>query len=384
MDQRRFVVVGAGIMGLWTALTLREMGHEVELIDAWEPGHPRATSADESRVIRCGYGGSRLYAGWARRSLDLWDRRQREWGVPLLHRCGVLWLVAREEAYARACIDDLMALRVPHEQMDGSHLERRYPQMRTRGIRWAILEPEAGALMARRACLALAARILAAGGRFRLAVAAAPSAAGAPGGALAAVRLRSGDRVDGDEFLFACGPWMPRLFPGLVGPKIRVTHKEVFYFGTPPGDDRFSAARLPIWMELGASCYGVPSLEGKGFKLHPDLQGRRVDPTRVDRTTSPVFLRMARRCLARRFPALRGAPVVETRVCQYEATADDHMIFDRHPVHRNVWLAGGGSGHCFKHGPVIGEMIADVMSRRSPEAIPEPLRLSHRPAGRNF
>ena len=141
---------------------------------------------------------------------------------------------------------------------------------------------------------------------------------------------------------------------------------------------------MPVWMELGKSCYGVPSLEGKGFKLHPDLQGRRVDPTRLERRTSARFLNMARACLRRRFPSLRAAPVIETRVCQYESTDDDHMIFDQHPDLADVWIAGGGSGHCFKHGPVIGEMVAEVLADGHSERIPAPFRLTHAPRGRNF
>lgn len=384
MAEARFVVVGAGVMGLWSALLLREMGHDVLLVDAWEPGHARATSGDENRVIRCGYGGSRLYAEWARRSLTLWEQRERQWRIPLLLRCGVLWMVAGEEPYARACQEDLEALKVPCERLDRDSFSRRYPQVRPAGIRWGLLEPESGALLARRACHALFAAFLRAGGRFQMARVLPPAAAVSKKNRLAGIRVAGGATIRGGDFLFAAGPWLPGLFPRLLGSRIRVTHKEVYYFGTPPGDDRFDAARMPIWMELGTHCYGLPSLEGKGFKMHPDLQGRRVDPTTLERRTSPRFLRMARECLSRRFPAMKDAPVVETRVCQYESTRDDHMIFDRHPGMENLWLAGGGSGHCFKHGPVIGEMIASTLENGDASSVPASLRLSHRPSGRNF
>ena len=384
MADGRFVVVGAGVMGLWSALLLRESGHDVLLVDAWEPGHARATSADENRVIRCGYGGSRLYAAWAQRSLAIWDRRQRDWEIPLLYRCGVLWMVAGQEAYARACQSDLEALGTHHERLDRRAFAKRYPQVRPAGIRWGLLEPDSGALMARRACHALYAAFTRAGGRFLMARVLAPAPGPGSSGRIRNVRLAGGGVIGGEDFLFAAGPWLPGLFPNLLSRRIRVTHKEVFYFGTPPGDDSFTGARLPIWMELGTDCYGVPSLEGKGFKMHPDLQGRVVDPTSLERRTSPRFLKMARECLRRRFPLMRDAPVVETRVCQYETTRDDHMIFDRHPDAPNIWMAGGGSGHCFKHGPVIGEMIAAAMETGDLSGVPASLRLAHRPEGRNF
>ncbi len=57
------------------------------------------------------------------------------------------------------------------------------------------------------------------------------------------------------------------------------------------------------------------------------------------------------------------APLIETRVCQYEQTPDSHFIVDRHPANENVWLLGGGSGHGFKHGPAVGEMMAELILR---------------------
>ncbi|HZI94507.1 MAG TPA: FAD-dependent oxidoreductase [Patescibacteria group bacterium] len=379
-----YLVVGAGIMGLWSALLLREAGHDVLLVDSWEPGHSRATSADENRVTRCGYGGSRMYAEWSLRSQRIWARREKSWGVPLFHRCGVLWMVTGEQHYAERCMDDLESLKIPHERLDRAVFERRYRQIRPQGIRWALLEPEAGALSARAACLALAGAFRQAGGRILMASVQPPAARVGRTARLRQVSCASGQVLRAGHYLFACGPWLPGMFPRLLGGRIKVSHKEVFYFGTPPGDDRFSAPRMPVWMELGAGCYGVPALEGKGFKVHPDLQGRRVDPTCLERRTSPRFLAMARECLRRRFPDLERSPVIETRVCQYEATADDHMIFDRHPGFDNVWIVGAGSGHCFKHGPVIGEMVAEVLTGGRIERIPSPLRLSHVASGRNF
>jgi sarcosine oxidase len=58
-----------------------------------------------------------------------------------------------------------------------------------------------------------------------------------------------------------------------------------------------------------------------------------------------------------RFPAMRNAPVVETRVCQYENTSNGDFLIDRHPQMGNVWFVGGGSGHGFKHGPAVGEYV---------------------------
>ncbi|HET9481965.1 MAG TPA: FAD-dependent oxidoreductase, partial [Candidatus Polarisedimenticolia bacterium] len=266
-------------------------------------------------------------------------------------------------------------------------LAARFPQIDPRGLRWALLEAKAGAILSRGACRALLAAFLRAGGRFRLARVPAPGAGmseGARGRRLSRLDCTDGRPLRADQYLFACGPWLPGLFPALLGRRIAVTRKDVYYFGTPAGETRFDGSELPVWMELGTLCYGIPSLAGLGFKVNPDLPGARVEPSSLERQPSRRVLNAARACLARRFPAMSAAPLLGARVCQYESTADDHMIFDRHPGYDNVWLAGGGSGHCFKHGPAIGELVASALTARSTDRIPEPLRLSHVARGRHF
>ena len=82
------------------------------------------------------------------------------------------------------------------------------------------------------------------------------------------------------------------------------------------------------------------------------------DPDTDERLVSAYQVKRARDYLAVRFPALKDQPVVESRVCQLEMSVDEHFIVDRHPALENVWLVGGGSGHGYKHGPVLGEYVA--------------------------
>jgi len=383
------VVVGAGVMGLWTAFMLRERGHDVILVDAWGPGHLRATSSDESRVIRCGYGGAGFYTRWAQRSLALWAKWQKRWKEELLFPCGVLWLVTGDPIYAEASLTELERNRISFERLDRRSLERRYPQIDPRGVRWSLFEPESGTILARRACLVVARAFEKAGGSIALAEVRPGPASGRRLTEVVATGVRgtASRRIAAKKFVFACGPWLPGIFPELLRGRIRVTRKELFYFGTPPGDDRFGTSRCPVWLELGTQCYGIPSIEGRGFKVGPDVPGRVVDPTTQDRRPSRKLLGLARACLKRRFPAMADAPVLESRVCQYESTRDENLIFDRHPRFDNVWIVGGGSGHAFKHGPVIGELVADVVGSPgagSIAAVPPHLRLSHVPSGSHF
>jgi len=86
-----------------------------------------------------------------------------------------------------------------------------------------------------------------------------------------------------------------------------------------------------------------------------------IDPTTMERKISEEGLRAARAFIRLRFPALADAPLVESRVCQYENSTDQSFILDRHLDAENVWIVGGGSGHGFKHGPVMGEMVTDAV-----------------------
>jgi glycine/D-amino acid oxidase-like deaminating enzyme len=217
-----------------------------------------------------------------------------------------------------------------------------------------MLEPESGALMARRAVQAVVDVSVKAGVDFLPAAAVKPSGSGT----LAAVKTTSGDEVRAGAFVFACGPWLGKLFPELLGSRIFPSRQEVFFFGVPPGNDSFASPAMPVWIFLADEVYGFPDLESRGFKIALDAHGERVDPDTQSRVVSAESVAAIRKYVARRFPALKDAPVVETRVCQYENTSNGDFLIDRHPDFSNVWLAGGGSGHGFKHGPAFGEYVA--------------------------
>ena len=382
-------VIGAGAFGGWTALHLLELGARVTLVDAWGAGHLRGTSSDESRIIRCGYGGKDIYSRWAWRARTLWQRYERAWRTQLFIPSGGLWLIAEEDDYTRASIAGLDRLKTPYQRLTLADIARRFPQFSTEGLRFAYFEPKAGFLRARAATRAVAAAVEREGGRVLTAEALAPDAAGPQ---LKKLGLRGGASIEAEHFVFACGPWLPQLFPALLGRRILPTKQEVFYFGPPAGDSRFDAPGLPAWIEPNSSFYGISADSARGVKIADDRSGPPFDPTHGERDPSPQALHDARAYLERRLPGMRGAPLVESRVCQYERTPDSHLVLDRHPQYENAWLVGGGSGHGFKLGPALGELVArQILGKRTEPILPQ-MRLSAstwpdltaRPATRSF
>ena len=352
-------VVGAGAFGGWTALHLRRAGARVTLLDAWGAGNARASSGGETRIIRGIYGGNRRYVELTARAFVLWWEHEERWSRRLYHRTGALWMFGGDDAYARSTLPVLRDVGLEVAELAPADAVRRYPQIDFAGVGSTFFEIEAGYLLARQACEAVRAGFVAEGGEYR---AAAVRPGPTTGGGLRELVLADGTTLSADRFVFACGPWLGELFPDVIGDRITPTRQEVLFFGPPKGDARFDEGTCPVWVDYGDRfMYGVPGNERRGFKVADDTRGPRIDPTTEERVPSAPAIARARELLARRFPALAAAPVVESRVCQYEQTPDGHFIIDRHPGADNVWLAGGGSGHGFKMAPAIGELVARLV-----------------------
>jgi glycine/D-amino acid oxidase-like deaminating enzyme len=213
--------------------------------------------------------------------------------------------------------------------------------------------------MARQAVQAVVAEALAAGVTY-MAAAIRPPKTGPD--KLQSISTTSGREIVARKFIFACGPWLPKLFPELLAGLIHVTRQEVFFLGVPAGDDRFNLPGMPTWMDINELIYCLPNLDNRGLKIAIDKHGPPFDPDTGERIVNPESVKAVRAYLARRVPLLADAPVAESRVCQYENTSNGDFLIDRHPEFENVWLVGGGSGHGFKHGPAVGEHLTSLIS----------------------
>ena len=362
------VVVGAGAFGGWTALYLREMGVNVTMVDAYGAGNARASSGGETRQIRAGYGNREYYTRWVVEAFTRWKRRQAEWGRTLFFETGQIQLAREWTTDLKESKTVLDRVGVETDILTHADLVRRFPQVNAEGINLGLYTPSTGVLKAREGCQAVADAFQNKGGHFTIARA---SLGRQAGGKLQDVTLSNGQTVAAQSFVFAVGPWLPKVFPDVMANKLRTPRQVVLFYGTPPGDERFTYPNFPNWAVAGA--YGFPSIEGRGFKVALQDGTRIVDPDTEQRVLTADEIATGREFVARWFPLLKDQPLIESKVCQYETSVDSNFIVQRHPVLENVWLVGGGSGHGYKHGIMLGEYVANRVLGNPTDPALEPI-----------
>ncbi|MBV9226506.1 MAG: FAD-dependent oxidoreductase [Acidobacteriaceae bacterium] len=357
----RIAVIGAGAFGGWTALQLLRGGAQVTLIDAWGPGNSKASSGGETRIIRSIYGDDQISFRFAQRSLQLWKEYEQRWNTRLYYRTGALFMGGRNDEFLEASKKALDQEGVSFEELSPTEAHQRFPQINFAGIESVLYEGDAGCLTARENCRTVVTHFIEEGGRFEINAVGPQSLTGD----LSSLSLADGSALYADGYVLACGPWLGELFPDVLGSLLRPSKQDVIFVAPPSGDRRFAIPLLPCWADRTSEekFYGMPDIQNRGFKIASDLRGRTFDPNTTDRFIDPQSWVKAREFLRFRFPALADAPVTETRVCQYENTPDLALLVDRHPAAKNVFLVGGGSGHGYKHGPAIGEYVADIVLR---------------------
>ena len=359
------VVVGAGTFGASLAWWMAREGDAVTLVDQFEPGDRRATSGGETRLIRCGHGDSAYYTEMAWRARTLWRDLEAESGADLLVECGIAWFAHGDDGWEADSERTIRELGIPCEHLSPDETAALFPSLGTDDLAWALYEPHTGVLRAQRSVQALAAQAARHGARI------VRSRAQPDGGRVA---LDDGTTLEGDAVVWSCGPWLGRLFPEHVS--LRVTLQELLFFNGGP-----EWRGIPGWCDYDRAAYGTPDLDELGAKAAADYEGPEFDPDAElpDRTTTEERVRDY---FADRFPALADAPLVETRTCRYETTADTNFIAAPHPEHPHVWLVGGGSGHGFKHGPAMAERLAGAV--RGDAELPAMFALGERREGQSL
>lgn len=329
-------VVGAGVFGASLSRELALRGWDVTLVEQHTPGTARSASGGDTRLLRAAHGDSEWYTASAVRARTLWLALEESAGTRIWEGVGLAWLARRDDGFEAASRPVLERLGITHEWLAPEDASQLFPSLATDDLHGVLWEPDAGVLHARRAT-----QLLVEDGERH-------------GVTLRSARLDPSDDPPGDVVVWACGAWLPQLFPEHVA--VEVSRRDVFFLG---GDSSWAGA--PGFVDYDGGFYGHGDIAGLGVKIAPDSASDTIDPDTLDRMPSPRWEKIARDYAASRFPSLAGAPILGGRVCQYDLSSDTHFIADRHPTNERWWLVGGGSGHSFKHGPALAEYVADCI-----------------------
>jgi len=370
ISKTRIVVVGAGAFGGWTALSLLDKNYSVTLIDQFGAGNNQSSSGGETRLIRAFYE-KQIYFDLTVRSMKLWKEHEEKVRRKFFYQNGLLLFNYKSTtAELEKAWPMYKKANLPLEKINPSDAAKRWPQLNTDGLDHIIFDPMAGYLEARNGCISVADRFVNEGGKIIQQKVAKDNRAS---GKISSVTLSDGQIIEADIFVFACGPWLTRLFPELTK-KLKVTRALCFFFASPAGEANVMENKLPTWMDRDLDgpfrSFGVPGSAYRGFKigLTPPLNNNVTDRfDRYDRVTTTEELELAKQVLSKRFTKMKDQPVIEQRVCQYTMTPDSDFILDTHPEASNLWLLGGDSGHGYKLGPALGELAADIIIGTKPK-----------------
>lgn len=377
----RVVVVGAGVWGASTALELARRGAQVTLLDQYGPANSRATSGDETRGIRSSYGdradSSEQWTAWARQSISRWRAFDAEhgprFGTRFFVQTGDLILRERVEPFTTRTAEVWDQLGVAYERLTPDDAKRRWPMINSESYSIILHEPDAGVARARASVQALVTLACDAGVTLRIGRVT-PGALRS--GAMQQVGLDDGSTLGADAFVFACGPWLRKVFPEQLAERMRTPLGHVCYFGPPEGDTRFTAPNIPSWNVPGVTGWGALPVDSRGFRVRgaiapplpppraddsdappprPSIDPRAQDPDLSSRWSDDARVAGSRRVLEKVFPAMAEAPLLETRSCHYESSSNRNFIVDKLPGASNVWVMGAGQAEGFKFAPLLGE-----------------------------
>lgn len=348
------IVVGGGIIGLWTALKRKQSGREVTIIDTYGVGNTLGSSSDRNRVIRSFYGGDDVYASMVAKSFADWEWLESISRESIFNNTKALWMIedGNSPDYAKNSIPVSKKYGMNCYAISNEEANKLYPQINFQGVSNLYIEEKAGYINASSAAKELYKIFLSSGGSY---LEGKVTNFNTTGNKISSVETSCKNRINCDELVLSCGPWLNDITQQILGYQVTsVTRQEVLYFSHPETGNHYTNKHLPVWINFGDKIhYGIPGSKSTGFKIADDSRGALFSPSDEDRQLSQATIESCRSLLKSRFPALKNAPLLCGKVCQYSNSVAGNYIIDLLPGHSNAIVVGAGNGHAFKNSPAI-------------------------------
>jgi monomeric sarcosine oxidase len=376
LSQQCIVIVGAGIVGLSTAYALLKQGMpHVTVLEQEAVDHRRCSSHGPSRLLRHEYGPDSFYSRMVRLSLKRWQSLEQLSRRSLYTPTGVLVLGTAKDDFAQSSYHTLQALGLPIERLSPEHCRLCFPQFDTQPYDTLIYNHIGGILHASTCLQTLRDMVLDLGGEICESCRVTHIISD---GQLRPVRLRlnAGTEISADRVVLAIGPWVHRLLADLHLP-VSMTRQYLLYFAGLPLS-LFSSGTFPSF--ISQDLYGLPIHQGCNgwLKATSHEFGSPVDPDEISFPDEHVIARITRQ-LRELLPALKSAKLVRIDSCMYDVTPDEDFILDHLPSDPRVIFATGLTGHGFKFGVLLGELLSSMVRGTQPIVPLDRFRLSRFP-----
>jgi len=351
-------ILGLGTMGSATALELRRRGASVIGFDPFAPPHGNGSHSGDTRIFRLAHYDALNYVPLAKRAGELWDKLSCEFGVPLLHRIGLLKMGPQDDALLAGIAKAASTHDIPVERLSATEIRYRYPAFEIPEEFIGYFETTAGWIDVDASIRGMQKKARDLGAELCLDEGVQSWHSGRDG-----VIVRTARReICANRLIIVAGAWAVQILHEL-GLPIQLIRKTFFWFD-PVKPQNFTDAALPVFGFPATIFYAFPNSRGAGVKVAEHKGGDEID--RPDAPLEPADPRSVLQTVSRFMPGLAGPPpgdarrIRKTSPCLYSMADDEHFIIDVHPELKNVVFAAGFSGHGFKFTPLIGEIMADL------------------------
>lgn len=347
------IVIGAGIAGSSAAYALAKE-QRVLLLEQHELLHTYGSSHGDSRVFRHVYEDTR-YIHMAVAADEAWQQLEHDSGDKLLYRTGGID-VASDPSVLTDIQTALAQAGRPFDMLEPAEVSKRFPAFRVPDEAVTLYQEDGGVLAANR-CVAAAQRAALTHGAT---IHASEPVSHIDANANGVTVTTAHGRYEAGKLIVTAGAWLSQLAEqlGLNLPLV-VEKQQVHYLAVPPREV-YDVTRMPTFISRDQNVYGIPMLERP---LHIKAAAHNGAPTiNIDERTFEMNETLAQNAVngTRTLIPEVSTDIKHYETCLYTQTPDTHFILDTHPELNNVVFGGGFSGHGFKFGPTLGNILKDL------------------------